>query len=114
MNEPRSDWVISPHHGFVHTFIRIAKGPSEGSSHFHITILQVFEEQLLHGDGLPVHLVGLTLVASDWPGQNQDVLEEEDVEFLKGKTCPSKSGALCSSTSLGIQGHDICSFTHIN
>lgn len=114
MNQPRSGWVISPHHGLVRTFIGIAKGASEGPSHFHITILQVFEEQLLHGDGLPVHLVGLTLVTSDRPGQNQDVLEEEDVEFLKGKTHLSKSGALCSSTSLGIQGHIICSFTHVN
>lgn len=99
------------------TFIRIAKSSSEGSAHFHIAVLEVFEEQLLDRDRLPVHLVGLTLVASDWPGQNQDVLEKEDVEFLKGKTYRSMSKALCSvqscHTPSGIQGHVSSSLTPI-
>lgn len=104
-----------PQTGLGRTFIRIAKSSSEGSSHFHIAVLQVFEEQLLDGDGLAVHLVGLALVASHRPGQNQDVLEEEDVEFLKGKTYPSMSKALCSmqsdNTPSGIQGHLSSSLT---
>lgn len=81
----------------IFSFIWIAERSSEGASHFHISILQVFQEQFLHRDGLPVHLVGLTLVASDRPGQNQDVLEEEDVEFLKGKPCLSMRKALYST-----------------
>lgn len=67
------------------TFIRVAKSPSEGSPHFDIAVLQVLQQQLVHRDGLAVHLERLPLVAAHRPRQHQDLLEEEHVEFLRGK-----------------------------
>lgn len=66
----------------VFGFIRISKSSSEGASHFDISILEVFEEQLLDRDGLAVHLECLALVPAHRPCQHQDVLEEEDVELM--------------------------------
>lgn len=64
------------------TFVGIAERPSKGPSHFHIPVLQVFQDQVLNGKGLPIDLVRMALVARHWPSQNQDLLEKEDVEFL--------------------------------
>lgn len=104
-NHRGTDWL--------RTFIRIPKSSSEGASHFDISILEVLEEQLLHGDGLAVHLERLALVAGHRPRQHQDFLEEEDVELLQGKTSQCSHSVLRELTHpVGFKATFICSFTH--
>lgn len=52
---------------YIHTFVGIAKCTSEGPSHFHITVLQVLQHQVLNWYWLPIHLVRMTLISSDRP-----------------------------------------------
>lgn len=66
------------------TFVCIAEGTSEGSTHSDVSVLQVLEQQILDWDRLPVNLETLALVPGDGAGQNQKLGEQEHVQLLVG------------------------------
>ena len=72
-----SDFDTSP------TFVCVAESASEGAAHSDVSVLQVLQHQILHWDWLPVNLETVALVPGDGAGQNQQLGEQEHVQFLK-------------------------------
>lgn len=68
------------------TFVCVGEGTSEGAAHSDITVLKVFQYQMLHWDGLSVHLEAVALVPGDVAGQNQQLSEQEHVQLLRGRS----------------------------
>lgn len=87
------------------TFIAITKGPSERAAHADVSVLQVFQYEILHWDRLAVHLETMTIVPRNRPGQDQNLREEKHMQLLKrgqrGKreswllTCCFNIGLIC-------------------
>lgn len=69
----------------IHTSLIVAECPSQGATKPHFSILQVFQQEVLHGDRLPVQLVAELLVMGDSPSDHQHFLEQENMQFLEEK-----------------------------
>ena len=67
------------------TFVSVAERPSERATHPHISVLKVLQNQVLHWDGLPVHLEAVALIARDGPCEDQELGEQEHVQLLEGE-----------------------------
>lgn len=61
------------------TFVRVAESSSEGAAHANISVLQVLQHQVLHWNGLTVHLEALAFVPDHGPRQYQDFSKQEHV-----------------------------------
>lgn len=61
------------------TSLIVAECPTQGAAQPHFSILQVFQQEVLHGDRLPVQLVAELLVVGDSSSDHQDFLEQEDM-----------------------------------
>ena len=75
------------------TSLVVAEGPTQGATQPHFSILQVFQREVLHRDGLPVQLIAELLVVRDSSGDHQHFLEQENVKFLGEKSpqdCPEQ------------------------
>lgn len=67
------------------TFICITKGPSEWAAHANVSILQVFQYEILHWDWLAVHLETMPVIPCHRPGQDQNLREQKNVQLLRRK-----------------------------
>jgi hypothetical protein len=84
---------VSPSLLPTHTSLVVAEGPAQGATQPHFSILQVFQREVLHRDGLSVQLIAELLVVSDSSGDHQHFLEQENMEFLEEKSpqdCPEQ------------------------
>lgn len=66
----------------AHTSLVVAEGPAQGAAQAHLPVLQVLQQQLAHGDGLPVQLVAQLLVVGHGPSDHQHLLKQEHVQLL--------------------------------
>lgn len=66
-----------------HTSLVVAECPSQGAAQPHFSILQVFQQQVLHRYRLPVQLVAELLIVGDGSSDYQHFLEQENVQFLE-------------------------------
>lgn len=64
------------------TFLAIGESPSEGAPHADLSILQVLQRQIPNRDGLSINLEAAPVIPGHWPGQNQQLGEEEHMEPL--------------------------------
>jgi hypothetical protein len=69
----------------VHTSLIVAEGPSQGAPQPHFPILQIFQQEVLHGDRLPVQLVAELLIVGDSSSDHQHFLKQENMQFLGEK-----------------------------
>lgn len=67
----------------THTSLIVAECPSQGTAQPHFSILQVFQQEVLHGDWLSVQLVTELLIVGDRSGDHKHFLEQENMQFLK-------------------------------
>lgn len=67
----------------THTSLVVAEGPTQGAAQPHFSILQVFQHEVLHWDGLPVQLVAELFIVSDSSSDHKHFLKQENMEFLK-------------------------------
>lgn len=69
----------------IHTSLIVAECPSQRAAQSHFSILQVFQEEVLHRDWLPVQLVAELLVVGDGSSDHKYFLEQENMQFLEEK-----------------------------
>lgn len=63
----------------IRTSLIVAERPTQGAAQPHFPILQVFQQEVLHGDRLPVQLVAELLIVGNGAGDNKHFLEEENM-----------------------------------
>lgn len=80
----------------THTSLIVAEGPTQGAAQPHFSILQVFQHEVLHRDGLPVQLVAELFIVSDSSSDHKHFLKQENMEFLEEKSpwdCPERQSS---------------------
>lgn len=75
----KSKWTV------IHTSLIIAESPTQGAAQPHFSILQVFQQEVLHRYRLPVQLVTELLVVGDGSSDHKHFLEQENMQFLEEK-----------------------------
>lgn len=68
-----------------HTSLIVAECPSQGAAQPHFSVLQVFQQEVLHGDRLSVQLVAELFIVGDGSSDHKHFLEEENMQFLEEK-----------------------------
>lgn len=70
----------------MRTSLIVGEGPTQGAAQPHFPVLQIFQQQVLHGNWLPVQLVAQLLVVGDSSSNHKHFLEQENMEFLEENT----------------------------
>ena len=71
--------IFETHSEEVFNSLIVAERPTEGAAQPHFPILQVFQQEVVHGDRLLVQLVAELLIVGNGAGDNKHFLEEEDM-----------------------------------
>lgn len=69
----------------IHTSLIVAECPSQGATQPHFSVLEVFQQEVLHGDWLTVQLVAKLLIVGDGSSDHKHFLEKENMQFLEEK-----------------------------
>lgn len=70
----------------MRTSLVVAERPTQGAAQPDFSILQVFQQEVLHGDRLPVQLVAKLFIVSDGSSDHKHFLEQKNMQFLEEKS----------------------------